>query len=243
MSEVLGFDIGGTGIKAALVDVKKGILASERIKYATPSKATPESVAPILKQILADFSYKGNKVGVGFPTLIKNNVCLTTNNIDSAWLGTNLKNYFEEITGVKCRVLNDADAAGYAEFKFGKIKDVEGTAILLTLGTGVGSALFRDGKMLPNTELGSLRFKGDMAEKYVSNKTRKTEELDWETWGLRLNEYLHHVNLILSPDLIVLGGGISKKFKTFAPYISDEINVCPAEKFNNAGIIGAAASV
>lgn len=240
MPFILGLDVGGTGTKGAIVDTDNGILVSDRVKYATPKNATPEKLRPVIKNIISDLGYEGKRLGVGFPTNIQNNVCVTANNINKSWIGTNLQEYFAEISNLKTSVINDADAAGMAELHFGAAKDVKGTCILLTLGTGVGSAVYVNGAMLRNVELGSLEFNGDMAEKYVSNKIRKERELGWKAWGNLLNDYLLHVNKIFSPTRIILGGGVSKKFKEYKQYLTDQVEIVPAEMFNEAGIVGAA---
>lgn len=237
---VLGIDIGGTGCKAAIVDVNKGEYLTERIKFATPQPATPEAIKPILEQLILDLKFKGEEIGVGFPSIIKNRICCSATNLDNSWIGKDLFKYFSKATGKNCTVVNDADAAGLGELHFGNLKNTNGTVLLLTIGTGIGSALFIDGKLVPNTELGHLKYLSGKAEDFVSNKARKDGELSWETWGSELNRFLEHVDFLFSPDHIILGGGVSKKFELYEPYINANLSVGPAKLFNHAGIIGAA---
>ncbi len=242
MSHILGIDVGGTGIKAALVDTETGEFIKEKIKYGTPSPSTPANVSGVLNQLIDDFDYRGQKVGCGFPSIIKNSVVHSASNIDDSWLGVDLKEYFLNEVGSEGVFVNDADAAGIAEMKFGKGRDRNGTVLMLTLGTGIGSGLFIDGKLVPNTELGHLTYKNSVWEKYASNGARKKRDLSWEEWGKCLNKYINHVNFLFSPDLILLGGGVSKKFENFSEYIELKELVTPALMQNNAGIIGAAMS-
>lgn len=182
-------------------------------------------------------------MGVGFPSVIKDNICCTASNISDDWLDVNMKAYFEDLSGLECSVVNDADAAGLAELHFGKIKDLKGTVILLTLGTGIGSAIFNDGQLVKNTELGHLLFKGEKAEHLISNKARKENELSWKEWGSSLNEYLEHIDFVFSPNLIVLGGGVSKKLDNYKKYFNPALNITNAKQLNEAGVIGAAIAV
>lgn len=240
MAEILGIDVGGTGIKAALVDIESGVFIEEKIKYATPQPSTPSAVADVLNQLIEDFNWKGKVIGCGFPSIIKNNVVHSASNIDKGWIGVNLRDYFLEHCGNNGAFTNDADAAGIAEMKFGEITDKSGTILMLTLGTGIGSGLFVDGKLVPNTELGHLEHKDSIWEKFASNGARKNLGLNWEEWGKLLNQYINHVDLLFSPDLILLGGGVSKKHEKFLNYIDLKEKVQPASMQNNAGIIGAA---
>lgn len=240
MDQLLGIDVGATGIKGAIVDLKTGDLIAERFKLPTPESGTPNEMIDVMHQIVKHFKWEGKPVGFGFPAIIKNNKAWSAANIDKSWIGFKIKKEIQAKTSCPCVIVNDADAAGLAELYFGKGKDVNGTMILLTLGTGIGSAIFNDGVLLPNTELGHLKFKDSIAEKYAANSARKLKGLSWEEYGNELNEVLKHIDFIFSPNLMILGGGISKKFKNFSNYISEDLNVCPAEKFNNAGIIGAA---
>lgn len=240
MAEILGIDVGGTGIKAAVVDTSNGEFITEKIKYGTPQPSTPENVAVILNQIIDDLDMRGTKVGLGFPAIVKNNIALSAANIDNGWLKLNLVDYFMEATGCDSVFVNDADAAGIAEMTFGVGKGRMGTVVMLTLGTGIGSGVFLDGKLLPNTEFGHLLYKKSVFEHYASNGARKRLNMSYKKWGGELNTYLNHINLLLSPDLIMLGGGISKRFEDFEKFITVPTEVIPASMMNDAGIIGAA---
>lgn len=240
MDKMLGLDVGGTGIKGAIVDLKKGKVISDRIKIATPKSKKPAEMIEVVKEIVNQFDWKGKAIGTGFPAVIKDGKSWTASNIDDDWIGFPVKKSLEKALGTKVSILNDADAAGLAEMKFGKGVGVDGTVILLTLGTGIGSAVFRDRKLLPNTEFGHLFYKDSIAEKHASNSARKKYDLNWEEYGKELNRFLEHVQFIFSPDLLILGGGISKKFDEYKKYFNKDINVAPAAKLNNAGIIGAA---
>lgn len=243
MKEILGIDVGATGIKGAVVNLEEGKLITERYKLLTPESKKPNAIANTVKEISEEFKWKNKPIGIGFPAVIKNNVSLTAANIDKSWIGLNVKELFSDATNCKCTIFNDADAAGIAEMTFGIGHNVKGTVLLLTLGTGIGSALFRDGILIPNLELGHLIYKEGIAEQYASNHARKSKGLSWEKYGNELNKVLNHIDFIFSPDLMVLGGGISKKFKEYKSFISSDLNVTPAQHQNNAGIIGAAMSV
>jgi len=242
MKEVLGIDIGGTGIKGGLVNISKGEMISDRIKIETPEQSTPKQIMKVVKTLINEFDWQGKKIGVGFPAVIKNGVSLTASNVNKEWIGFPITSYFQENTGSPLVVVNDADAAGMAEVLFGKGKGVKGTVILLTLGTGIGSAIFKDGKLLHNTELGHIKYKGDIAEKIVSNIARKKRDLSWEEYGKELNHFLKYIERLFYPDLLIIGGGISKRFEKYAQHLEMDY-VHPASQFNNAGIIGAALAV
>ncbi len=235
---VLGIDIGGSGIKGALVDVEKGVFTTERYKVKTPQPSTPASVAAAVKEMAEHFDWKG-KIGCGFPALMKNGVAKSAANIDKSWIGTNVSQLFSETTGCEVFVLNDADAAGLAEAKFG-LASSKGIVFFLTVGTGIGSAIFLDGKLLPNTELGHLQFKGSSAEHYAADSVRKNLGLSKKEWAKRLNEYLEHVEFLFSPDCFILGGGISKHFEDYSQSFTCQTPIYPAKLLNDAGIIGAA---
>jgi len=244
MPNTLGIDIGGTGIKAAIVNTTTGELLTERIKIQTPRGAEPNAVAEATKTLVSRLDLTPDMaIGIGFPSILKNGVCHSATNVSKQWLGKNLNTHFGQVfPGHSIISLNDADAAGNAEMTFGQGKNVQGTVILLTLGTGIGSAFYLDGNLVPNTELGLLQFKGDIAERYASNKVRKENDLDWATWGARLNEYLSHIDFIFSPDLIILGGGVSKKIDFYKDKITTNCKVVKADLENAAGTIGAAVS-
>lgn len=242
MKKVLGIDVGATGIKGAIVDTGSGKMITERIKMATPKGGKPKDMIKIVHDLINHHDWTGKPVGIGFPSVILNDIVMTASNIDSSWIGKDIVRLLKKETKTEAVVINDADAAGMAEMKFGHGKDQNGTVILLTLGTGIGSAVYIDGVLLPNTELGHLKFKGDVAEKLVSNSARTRRELDWKAYGKQLGDFLDYVNFLFSPNLILLGGGISKKFDNYGGYFPEHLKVKPASKQNNAGIIGAAMS-
>lgn len=236
---ILGVDIGGSGLKGAVVDVSSGELRSERIRLDTPKPSTPERMAQTFAQLVDKLQWTG-PVGCGFPAIVRNGTACTASNIDKSWIGENIETLFHQKTGLSVAAINDADAAGYAEITFGKGKGQMGTIILLTIGSGIGSALFINGHEVPNTEFGHLFIHGMIAEHYASNSARKKLDLSWEKWGKRFNEYLQHLELLFSPDLFILGGGISKDFEQFQKQFKIKTPVTPARLLNNAGIVGAA---
>ena len=237
---ILGIDVGGSNIKGAIVDLTKGELITERAKIETPSPSTPNAVAKVFVELVKRLKYRGKIVGCGFPSIIKEGVCYSAANIDKKWKGTDVASLFSKASGKKVYVTNDADAAGISEMQYGVGKGVKGSVLLITIGTGLGTALFSDGKLVENTEFGHLPFKGRIAEKYVSKTAMREDNLDWDEFGSRFNEYLHVIERLISPNLIILGGGISKKFNSFSGKIDLDTKVVPAEMFNHAGIIGAA---
>jgi polyphosphate glucokinase len=237
---ILGVDIGGSGIKGAIVDTATGELVTERYRIDTPHPATPEAIAAILAQFVIHFNWSG-LVGCGFPAAIQHGVVRTAANISPSFIGTNIDKLFSEATKCSCYSLNDADAAGMAEMHFGEGVGQSGVVLLITIGTGLGTVFFSDGKLLPNTELGHLYLKnGKKAEHYASDAVRKTEDLGWKRWGNRFNTYLNLMEKLFWPDLIILGGGASKKFDKFKGQITVEVPVKPAAFLNQAGIVGAA---
>ena len=237
--EILGIDIGGSGIKGAVVNIKSGTLVTERHRIATPQPATPEAVAATVLKLVDFFNYTG-PIGCGFPALIRNGVAKTAANIDKSWVDIPVEQLLSETTKQHVYVINDADAAGLGELRFGAGNGHDGIAMMLTIGTGIGSAIIHQGALLPCTELGHLEFKGDSAEKYCSDATREREDLSWEKWGKRFNKYLMHLEMLFSPDLFILGGGASKKFDKYKQQLNVKANVVPASLRNLAGIIGAA---
>ena len=237
--EVLGIDIGGSGMKAAVVDLKTGEFVSERKRFKTPQPATPEAMMQTLVKLQKHFKWSG-AIGCGFPAAIIAGTVKTASNIDKSWIEKPLANMIRKATGCATRVMNDVDVAGLAEMHFGAGRGHEGTVLVLALGTGIGSALFHNQQLMPNTELGHIQFKGDIAEAYAANSVRENEDLSWEVWGKRLNRYLVEVHKLVWPDLIVIGGGVSKKFNKFEKLIDTKLNVIPAELKNHAGIVGAA---
>jgi polyphosphate glucokinase len=238
---VLGVDIGGTGMKGAPVNVRTGELMAERFRIPTPQPASPRAMAATLKEIVSHFEWKG-AIGCGFPAVVQLGVVRTASNIDTRWIGVDADKLFSEAVGQPVHMLNDADAAGLASARFGAGKDVKGVSIFITVGTGIGSALFVDGKLVPNTELGHLYLKGHkkVAEKYCANSIRKKEDLSWEAWARRFNEYLNNVYGWFYPNKIIIGGGQSKRWDEFQEWIDVPCETVPAELLNNAGIIGAA---
>ena len=236
----LGIDVGASGIKGALVNVQTGEMEGARFRVDMPQPSTPENAAAAIAGIVEHFKYEG-KIGVGFPSVVKNGVAMTAANLDKTWIGANIETVISKATGCEVIALNDADAAGMAEMRYGKGKGKLGTVVLITIGTGLGSAIFTDGHLLRNTEFGHLLMKNGMiAEKYAADSVRKNEELSWRKWGKRFNEFLEHVNLYVQPSLILLGGGSSKYFDEFKDRIKISTPVEPAQLLNSAGIIGAA---
>ncbi len=238
--QVMGIDIGGTGIKGAPVDPETGKLVAERARLLTPQPAVPEAVAETVKQITTGFDWRG-PVGITFPGVVMDGVVRTAANVDSSWLDTDARSLFSEATGTRATILNDADAAGIAEMTFGAGAGHSGTAVVLTFGTGIGSAVFVNGALVPNTEFGHLHIHGKEAEQRASERARELHDLSWGKWAGRVEEYLAHLEALLSPSLIIIGGGISKKADKFMPYLTSlRSTVVPAVLLNNAGIVGAA---
>lgn len=238
---VFGVDIGGSGIKGAPVDLERGTLAEERHKVLTPQPATPDGVAGRVAEVVAHFGWTG-PVGVTFPGVVTGSTVRTAANVDRSWIGVDAGTLLSDrLGGLPVTVMNDADAAGIAEMTFGAGRGRKGTVILLTLGTGIGSALFVDGRLVPNTELGHLELKGHDAETRASTKAKEDEDLTWEHWATkRLTKYLAHVEMLFSPELFILGGGVSRKADRFLPLIKGiRAEIVPAELQNNAGIVGA----
>jgi polyphosphate glucokinase len=238
--EILGIDVGGTGIKSAVVETATGELQGERRRVATPHPATPEAIAGALSDVLAHHCWRG-PVGMGFPAAIQRGVARTAANIDPSFIGLAISDYFSEKTGCRFFVANDADVAGMAEMRFGAGHGHAGVVLIVTIGTGLGTALFSDGHLLPNTELGHVFLgNGQEAERYASEAVRITQELAWETWGERLNLYLVTMERLLWPDLIVLGGGVSDELPRFSPMLTTQAPVVAARFLNRAGVVGAA---
>ena len=239
--QVLGIDIGGSGIKAAPVDTAKGTLLTERVKVETPRPALPRVVAPVVAQHVKNFDWTG-PVGVAFPGVVVNGVTMTAANLDPAWVGLDTRALFSKAAGVPVSLINDADAAGLAEMKFGAGAGHRGTVLMLTFGTGIGSALFRDGVLVPNTELGHIEVRGRDAETRASERAKELHDFSWGKWAGKVDEYLHHVEALTAPDLIIIGGGISRKADKFLPLLTLRATVVPAAMHNDAGIVGAALS-
>jgi len=237
--QVLGIDIGGSGIKGAPVDTRTGKLLAERLRIKTPKGVDPQPVADVVAEIARAFEWKG-PIGIGFPAPIKGGVAMMAANISDKWIGMNADELFSRITGCPSIVINDADAAGLAEMKFGAGKGQPGTVIMITLGTGIGTAIFHGGKLLPNTEFGHLDMNGKDAEHRASDAARQREDLSWKKYAKRLNKYLTALEKLFWPDLFIIGGGISKQSEKFIPLLKIETPVLPAQFLNEAGIVGAA---
>jgi polyphosphate glucokinase len=238
--EILGVDIGGSGIKAAPVDVTRGILTRDRIKVSTPQPAKPKAIAEAVRGLTAEFGWSG-KAGITFPGVVTNGVIRTAANLDPAWVGVDACDLFGAATGLECQVVNDADAAGLAEMKFGAGVGRQGTVVLLTFGTGIGSALFTHGLLVPNTEFGHIEIRGKDAEKRASERAREERDLDWAQWAGRVGEYMSHLEALLWPELFIVGGGVSRKSGKFLPLLEQvQAAVVPAAMLNDAGIVGAA---
>ncbi len=237
--EVLGIDIGGTGIKGAIVDTRTGELVTERFRLDTPNPALPKDVSLIIKKIVDHFNWKG-RAGSGFPTPLAHGKSQSGGNLHESWKGVHVDKLFQKEAGIEFTVINDADAAAEAEMHFGAGKGKLGLVAVITLGTGIGSGLFFNGNLIPNTELGHVTYKNEPFEKYAADSIRKKEELSYSKWGKRLNKYFQHIELILSPDLFIVGGGASKKLNKFIDEIKISTPIIPAENKNEAGIIGAA---
>ena len=237
--EVLGIDIGGSGIKGAIVDTKTGDLISERHRIPTPQPATPDNIARTIKEIVDHFNWKG-KAGSGFPTPLAHGKCLSGSNLHPSLKGVQIDELFKKVSGIDFTVINDADAAALAEINFGAGKNKDGLVAVITLGTGIGSGLFFNGDLIPNTELGHVVYKGEPFENYAADSIRKNEDLSYKKWGKRLDKYFKHIELILSPDLFIIGGGASKKMDRYIDEVKINAPIIPAENKNEAGIIGAA---
>ncbi len=241
-AQAFGIDIGGSGIKGAPVDLNEGKFADERLRIPTPEISTPEAVADVARQILDHFDvHDGTPVGIAFPAPIKPGRPLDfMANLDKSWIGVDINQLMSERTGRECHVVNDADAAGLAEARFGAARGVQGLVIATTLGTGIGSALIMDGVLVPNTELGHLELDGKDAERYAADSARSRKDLSWKKWGKRLTQYYRLLEHYFSPDVFVVGGGVSKKSEKFFPYIDITTPIIPAQLLNDAGIVGAA---
>lgn len=240
VSLVLGIDIGGSGVKAATVDTEKGEMVSDRHRIVTPSPATPDAVADVARQLVEHHEWTG-PVGIGFPGVIQNGVIRTAANLDKSWVDVDGDAIFTETVGCDVTMINDADAAGLAEVRFGAGVGVNGTVVLLTLGTGIGSAVFTNGKLVANTEFGHLDMDGKIAEERASSRIKEEKDLSFKKWGGELEDVLREIEKLMWPELFILGGGISKNFAEFSEYI-DKVRtpVVPAQMLNKAGIVGAA---
>lgn len=237
--EILGIDIGGTGIKGAPVDTLTGELLGERFRLLTPSPATQAAVSAAVAEVAVHFSWHG-PIGCGFPAALRGGKVRTASHVANEWLGCEPERLFQEATGCPVAVLNDADAAGYAEMRFGAGQGRQGVVLIITLGTGIGTALFIDGQLVPNTELGHIEIRGKEAEARAAASARERKDWSWKKWARRVDEYLWHMNSYFWPDLIIIGGGVSKKADKFLPLLTVETEVVVAHMENEAGIVGAA---
>ena len=236
---VLGIDIGGTGIKGAPVDISTGTLIEPRYRIKTPKGGAPADVARVLTEVADHFSWRG-PIGCAFPAVVKAGYTLTAANIDRGWIGLDAATFLSEASGRDVTLLNDADAAGIAEMRFGAGHNETGLVFMLTFGTGIGSALFHEGRLVPNTELGHLEIRKKEAERRASDRTRKKKNLDWAAWAARVSEFLGRLEDLFWPDLFIIGGGVSKKQDRFIPLLETRTRVVPARLRNDAGIVGAA---
>jgi len=240
--QVLGIDIGGSGMKGALVNSETGEMLTKRFRIPTPEGRKPKDMAKVVAEIVKHFDHKG-PIGVGFPTVIKKGVCKSPGNLHKKWLGTNVTELFSKATGLPVTVVNDADAAGYATMNYGIGKDKKGLVLMITIGTGLGSGAFLNGELIPNFELGQIPYKKyKKIELWAADSAKEREGLTYKQWGKRFNKFLEYVDLIIAPDLIILGGGASKDFDEYKDCIKIDTPVTPAKLKNHAGIIGAAAA-
>lgn len=237
--QILGIDIGGSGIKGAPVDITSGDLLAERYRIKTPRGAEPEPMAEVVAQIARNFDWNG-PIGIGFPAPIKSGNVMMAANISEKWIGLNADALFSRVTASPCTTINDADAAGLAEMAFGAGVGQPGTVIMITLGTGIGSAVFHRGRLLPNTEFGHLEIDGKEAESRASDAARQRAGLSWNKYAKRLNRYLETMEKLFWPNLFIIGGGLSKEHERFLPLLTIETHVVPAQLLNEAGIVGAA---
>ncbi len=239
---ILGIDIGGSGIKGALVNTDGGDLLTERYRLPTPGSAKPDPMAATVAKVVQHFDWHG-PLGCGFPAVVKEGVVHTAANVSKQWIGVNANQLIQEATHCPAVVMNDADAAGLAEMRFGAGRDQHGVVLVVTLGTGIGTALFSSGQLVPNTELGHLEIRGVDAEELSSDAARQRQDMSWEKWAKRVDLYLTTLERLLWPDLIIVGGGVSKKYEKFLPLLTLRTKVVPAEMRNEAGIVGAALGV
>lgn len=234
-----GVDVGGSGIKGCDVDLDAGVLVSERLRIPTPEPSMPEAVAGVIAEIVTSFGWHG-PLGVTLPCVVKGGIAHTAANIDRAWIGTDAAKLIGERVGQPVVVLNDADAAGIAEMRYGAGRGVSGVTVLLTFGTGIGSAIFVDGRLVPNTEFGHLQLDGHDAEDIAAASVREELDLSWPEWAGRVSTYLRALETIIWPDLIIVGGGVSKRADRWLPLLDNRTPVVPATLRNDAGIVGAA---
>lgn len=243
---VIGIDIGGTGIKGGIVNLKTGELHGDRFRIDTPKPSTPQAVAKVVKEIVDELMTRKHApeadapVGITFPAIISHGVALSAANVDKSWINAEVDKIFSEELGRHVKVLNDADAAGLAEARYGAGEGVKGTVLVITLGTGIGSAFIYNGKLVPNAELGHLEIDGHDAETQASASARERDNLSWDDYAVRLQRYFSHVEFLFTPELFIIGGGISKRSEDYLPQLKLRTPIIPAELANNAGIVGGA---
>lgn len=238
--DILGIDIGGSSLKGAIVDVNTGRLKTATHRISTPESRNPDGIARAVKEMTSHFNYKGN-VGCGFPTIIKKGVCKHEGNLSKDWVGVDVDALFEKITGLKFRVINDADAAGLAEVRFGAGKDEEDFVLMITVGTGLGSGAYLNGELIPNFELGQMPYKEyEKIEDWAASSIKTEEKLNYKQWASRFNIFLNYIHQLLNPDLIIVGGGISSDWRKFENYLDVATRITPARLRNDSGILGAA---
>lgn len=242
-NQAIGIDVGGTGIKGGLVDLDTGELISDRIKLPTPDGGKPDDIVETTKEIVERLAAEDPDapVGVCFPAIVSHGVTLSAANVSKKWIDLHAEDLFEKALGRDIHFVNDADAAGYAETRFGAAKDKDGLVIMTTLGTGIGSALIYDGVLIPNAELGHLEVDGHDAESKAAYSAKEREDLSWEKWAKRLQTYYTTLEFLFTPDLFIVGGGVSKNYKDFLPLLDLKTEIVTAVHRNNAGILGAAA--
>ncbi|MCY7402695.1 MAG: ROK family protein [Nocardioides sp.] len=240
MHHPFGIDFGGTGIKGAPVDLKVGDFAHDRVRIDTPKPASPHAVAKVFEQIVGSFEHSTTPVGVTVPGIVRRGVVLSAANIDKSWINEDADSIFTEALGREVHVVNDADAAGLAEVEYGAAKGRRGLVMVITLGTGIGSAMIFDGQLVPNSEMGHLEIDGAVAESRAATSAREREGLSWGDWSERLTTYFRHLERLFTPDLFVVGGGVSKSWEKFGRLIEIETEIVPATLQNRAGIVGAA---
>ena len=239
----MGVDIGGSGIKGAVVDLDEGVIPGDRYKIETPQPATPERIAETVGRLATELSYTG-PVGIGFPAIVAEGFVWTANNIDETWVGVDAVELFKDRAGLEVAIINDADAAALGEARYGAARDTAGLAIVLTFGSGIGSGFLVNGELVRNVELGGLELEGhSRAEFYFSAMSRKRDGLSWDEWGVRANRFLTHVNLVFSPSLIAVAGGAARRWDRWSHLVDSSLPVVRARFANNAGIVGAATLV
>ena len=236
---VFGIDIGGSGIKGAPVDVGSGVLLAERVRIKTPQPSTPTAVTGVIMDVIREFAWEG-PIGCAFPAVVQRGVVRSAANVDPSWVGADAAELVSKATGEMVHLVNDADAAGVAEMEHGAGRGVDGVVVMVTLGTGIGTALFVDGVLVPNTEFGHITLNGKVAEKHAGAKVRRREGLSWSEWGQRVDTYLRRLEDLMFPNLFIVGGGVSRHHQQFFPELTCRTPVAPAEMRNSAGIIGAA---